>query len=192
MAAPAGARAGAGVDGGLSFSSARSPPPLLAATAGAAGPGHVRSDLVPGRPDLDSRWPVRLQGRRRVKWWPVAVAAAAEACDGAGGSAPSACLSPHGPSCCGGGRASSGTGYGQGGNLLASLPVVAGLPASAAGRATGRHKAVHAVVVKTEAAAAAWGAGFGAWCLDPTVPGQGAAPEMVGHMPYCGWRRGRL
>ena len=120
MAAPAGARAGAGDGGGLSFSSARSPPPLLTATvatAGAAGPGHVRSDPVLGRPDLDSRWPVRLRGRRR---------------------------------------------------------------------------AVPAVVVKTEAAAAAWGAGFGAWCPDPAVPGQGAAPEMVGHTPCGGWRRGRL
>ncbi|XP_066396254.1 uncharacterized protein [Miscanthus floridulus] len=29
-----------------------------------------------------------------------------------------------------------------------------------------------------EAAAAAWGTGFGAWCLNPAVPGQGAAPEM--------------
>jgi len=194
MEAPAGPRASAGDGGGLSFSSARSPPLLTAtaATAGAAGPGHVRSDPVPGRLDLDSRWPVRLRGRRRVKWWPVAVAAAAEACDGAGGSAPSACLSPHGPSCCGGGRASSGTGFGQGGNLLACLPVVAGLLAWAAGRATGRQKAVPAVVVKTEAAAASWGAGFGAWCPDPAVPGQGAAPKMVGHTPCCGWRRGRL
>ena len=58
-----------------------------------------------------------------MKWRPVAVAAAAGACDGAGGSAlSSARLSPHGPGCCGGGRASSGTGYGQGGILLAACP----------------------------------------------------------------------
>ena len=74
MEAPAGPRASAGDGGGLSFSSARSPPPLLTATvatAGAAGPGHVRSDPVLGRPDLDSRWPVGFgaSGGRCLRLW---------------------------------------------------------------------------------------------------------------------------
>jgi len=30
------------------------------------------------------------------------------------------------------------------------------------------------------------------WGAPRAVPGQGAAPEMVGHTPCCGWRRGRL
>ena len=87
MEAPAGPRASAGDGGGLSFSSARSPPPLLTATAtttGAAGPGHVRSDPVPGRPDLDSRWPVRLRGRRQAVPAVVVKTEAAAAAWGAG------------------------------------------------------------------------------------------------------------
>ena len=36
-------------------------------------------------------------------------------------------------------------------------------------------------VVKMEAAASVGGAGFGAWRPDSTVPGHGAAPDMVGH-----------
>lgn len=34
--------------------------------------------------------------------------------------------------------------------------------------------------VKTEAAASAGGARFGAWRMDPAAPGQGVVPMMVG------------
>jgi len=98
MAAPASARAGAGDGGGLSFSSACSPPLLMAtaATAGAAGPGHVRSDPVPGRPDLDSRWPVRLRGWRRAVPAVVVKAEAAATAKGVGTGALLPVLTPLG------------------------------------------------------------------------------------------------